>query len=93
MFALVDSNGDDAISTSELRAHLLSHGYTEEAVAAVWRSLDTNDDGELSQEELREGILKYSRLSQAMVAVVTTLVKTKRWSPSQMAASRERWPL
>jgi len=83
MFALVDANGDGAISMSELRAHLLSHGYTEPAVGAVWRSLDANSDGELSQAELRAGILKYSRLSQANVAVVTTLVKNKRWSPVQ----------
>ena len=83
MFDVIDLNGDGEISTAELRAHLLNGGYTEDGADAVFASLDENSDGSLSREELRSGFLKYSTLREAIIAVVTTLVKTKRWSPAQ----------
>ena len=83
MFAMVDLNGDGEISTVELKRHLLSIGYTEAASDAVFNSLDTNSDGGISRQEMREGFLKFSMFREAIIAVVTTLVKTKRWSPAQ----------
>ena len=83
MFDVVDLDADGEITTAELRTHVLSHDYSAEGADAVFRSLDEDGNGSLDREELRSGFLKYSMLRQAIIAVVTTLVKTKRWSPAQ----------
>jgi Ca2+-binding EF-hand superfamily protein len=83
MFDCVDLNDDGKISAAELHAHLLTLGYTGQAAEAVFQSFDTNNDGELSRDELVDGFVKYARLRQTIIAVVKSLVKSRRWSPSQ----------
>lgn len=65
VFALVDINGDGAISKAELAAHLQGAGYTTEAVDNIFAQLDVNTSGDISREELRAGFLRYSPLRQA----------------------------
>merc|ERR1719453_900637 len=65
IFAIIDVNGDGAISRGELLKHLTNAGYTETAVNNIFDKLDTNQDGVLSKEELTEGLLKYSPLRSA----------------------------
>ena len=60
VFALVDQDGDGAISYAELQAHLLGCGYAQEAVDAIWYTLDADTDGSVLCDELRAGFVRYA---------------------------------
>lgn len=65
IFAVIDINGDGAISKKELTSHLCAAGYAEEAVINIFNKLDTNKDGELSPDEMRDGFVKFAPLRTA----------------------------
>jgi len=65
VFAVIDVNGDGAISRAELIKHLTKAGYAKSAVDTLFDKLDTNKDDEISADELRKGFLQYSPLRTA----------------------------
>jgi Ca2+-binding EF-hand superfamily protein len=65
IFAIIDENGDGAISRAELLKHLTKAGYTEQAVNMLFDKLDTDKSEAISIDELRAGFLQYTPLRSA----------------------------
>jgi hypothetical protein len=65
IFAMIDLNGDGAISEEEFYDHMTDCGYTEEAVSSLFKTLDLNANGLICKEELRNGLVTYEQLRKA----------------------------
>ena len=51
MLAVMDLDGNGAVSQEELREFLAKYSYTESASVKIFNALDTNGDGEISLSE------------------------------------------
>ena len=65
VFAVIDTDGDGAITRDELSAHLSKSGYSEKACQLIFDKLDTDASESVTKEELRTGFLKYTPLREA----------------------------
>merc|ERR1712070_336601 len=65
IFTFLDADGDGSISQEELSSHLSKSGYSDTAIATIFKKLDTNEDGILSREEMYNGCVQYSPLRSA----------------------------
>ena len=54
MFAVVDLDGNGAVSKEEFRDYLAQYSYTESASTKIFTALDANGDGEISLDEFKE---------------------------------------
>ena len=65
IFAVIDEDGNGAITRAELTKHLMKAGYTAKACDLVFDKVDTDKSEEISQDELRAAFLQYSPLREA----------------------------
>ena len=62
IYAVIDTNGDDAITMEELAFYLGSAGYNPETVVGIFHRIDANNDAAISRDELRAGFARYGPL-------------------------------